>query len=249
VVLTNDALVPYPSGDPSDPLAAAAAEIMQFTVTSEAGSQAQTLPQTLNPTLAGDWPTLGTPSVTRTLPFFELPSAIDEPLGAFLNGQRWAGTLTETPQVGSTEDWWLIDPTDDGHPIHVHLVQFQLLYRIAIDGASYQADWVALNGEFPLPMDKTPTTLDPTPYITGDPELPTPSEMGWKDTIRAMPGYITVIRIRWAPIDAPVTGAGSPTPGTNLYSFDPSYGPGYVWHCHITDHEDNEMMRPYKVAR
>jgi hypothetical protein len=33
-----------------------------------------------------------------------------------------------------------------------------------------------------------------------------------------------------------------------LYPFDPSLGPGYVWHCHIVDHEDNEMMRPYGVV-
>jgi spore coat protein A, manganese oxidase len=24
--------------------------------------------------------------------------------------------------------------------------------------------------------------------------------------------------------------------------------PAYVWHCHILEHEDNEMMRPYKVV-
>ncbi|MFB3889867.1 MAG: multicopper oxidase family protein [Candidatus Bathyarchaeia archaeon] len=248
VILTNDAVAPYPSGDPSDPLAAAAAEIMQFTLTSEVGHQAHTLPQILNPTLAGDWPTLSTPTTNHTLPFFELASPIDEPLAAFLNGQRWAGDITETPQVGSTEDWMLVDTTDDAHPIHVHLVQFQLVYRIPLNTSAYVDDWVALNGQFPLPLDKKPTTLDPTPYITGEPEMPAPSEMGWKDTIQAMPGYATVIRIRWAPITAPTTGSASPSAGTNLYSFDPTIGPGYVWHCHITDHEDNEMMRPYKVT-
>jgi hypothetical protein len=31
------------------------------------------------------------------------------------------------------------------------------------------------------------------------------------------------------------------------YDFDPGEGHGYVWHCHIIDHEDNEMMRPYQV--
>ena len=41
-----------------------------------------------------------------------------------------------------------------------------------------------------------------------------------------------MIRIRFAPQD-----------GSN-YQFDPTIGPGYVWHCHILDHEDNEMMRP-----
>jgi FtsP/CotA-like multicopper oxidase with cupredoxin domain len=47
-----------------------------------------------------------------------------------------------------------------------------------------------------------------------------------------------------------VTGAGAPTAGVNLYPFDPTTlinGVGYVWHCHILDHEDNEMMRTYTV--
>ena len=37
----------------------------------------------------------------------------------------------------------------------------------------------------------------------------------------------------------------------NTYPFDPTEligGVGYVWHCHIVDHEDNEMMRPYIVG-
>jgi hypothetical protein len=33
----------------------------------------------------------------------------------------------------------------------------------------------------------------------------------------------------------------------SLYGFDPSKGPGYVWHCHIVEHEDNDMMRPMDV--
>jgi spore coat protein A, manganese oxidase len=48
--------------------------------------------------------------------------------------------------------------------------------------------------------------------------------------------------VRWAPLDVPVHGARA---GVNLYPFDPTVGPGYVWHCHILDHEDNDMMRPY----
>jgi spore coat protein A len=53
---------------------------------------------------------------------------------------------------------------------------------------------------------------------------------------------VTRIIARWAPQDVAVNGV---TPGQNLFAFDPTYGPGYVWHCHIIDHEDNEMMRPY----
>ena len=47
------------------------------------------------------------------------------------------------------------------------------------------------------------------------------------------------LSVRWAPTDATVT-------GKNYFPFSPN-GHGYVWHCHIIDHEDNEMMRPTQV--
>jgi hypothetical protein len=37
-------------------------------------------------------------------------------------------------------------------------------------------------------------------------------------------------------------------PGKNTFPFDPTKGPGYVWHCHILDHEDNDMMRPMAIV-
>lgn len=74
--------------------------------------------------------------------------------------------------------------------------------------------------------------------------VPDLNEGGWKDTIRANPGQITRILLRFAPQDVKPREA---KPGRNLFPFDPSFGPGYIWHCHILDHEDNEMMRPYKV--
>jgi FtsP/CotA-like multicopper oxidase with cupredoxin domain len=59
-----------------------------------------------------------------------------------------------------------------------------------------------------------------------------------------LPAQVTRIIVRWAPQDVTVNAASA---GHNKYSFDPTVGPGYVWHCHIVDHEDNEMMRPYEV--
>jgi len=53
---------------------------------------------------------------------------------------------------------------------------------------------------------------------------------------------VTRIAVRWAPQDVAVGTTGS-------YTFEPSaLGREYVWHCHIVDHEDNEMMRPDKVT-
>jgi FtsP/CotA-like multicopper oxidase with cupredoxin domain len=51
--------------------------------------------------------------------------------------------------------------------------------------------------------------------------------------------------VRFAPQSLPV---GATEPGTNYFPFDPTSGPGYVWHYHILDHEDNEMMRPYNLT-
>ncbi|MEE9912983.1 MAG: multicopper oxidase domain-containing protein [Deltaproteobacteria bacterium] len=85
---------------------------------------------------------------------------------------------------------------------------------------------------------------DPTPFFQGAPSLPLAHEAGWKDTVIMYPGQVSRIAVRWTTQSLPV---GSETPGINQYPFDPTSGPGYVWHCHILDHEDNEMMRPLKV--
>jgi len=53
---------------------------------------------------------------------------------------------------------------------------------------------------------------------------PEPWEYGWKDTVIAYPGQVTRVRAQFN------------TPGQ------------YVWHCHIVEHEDNEMMRPYRIG-
>ena len=98
------------------------------------------------------------------------------------------------------------DVTDDSHPIHLHLVRFQILDRRRFDTFEFQA-----SGNL---------------RITGPAQPPAPEESGWKDTVRADPAMVTRIII-------PFEG----------------YPGRYVWHCHILEHEDNEMMRPYDVLR
>jgi spore coat protein A len=53
---------------------------------------------------------------------------------------------------------------------------------------------------------------------------PQPGELGWKDTVIAYPGEVTRVRLRF-------TNSGQ-----------------YTWHCHIVEHEDNEMMRPFRIG-
>ena len=178
------------------------------------------------------------------------------PLEVLLNGQKWMAPTTEQPRVGDTEDWEIPNLTADTHPIHLHLVQFQLVSRQGFDVAGYTAAWLAANaagsatGMPPWDNTYTPIPVDVRPFLKGKAVPAAPNEQGWKDTVQMNPGEVTVIRVRFAPQDAPTTGVGAPTAGTNLYPFDPALAtsPGYVWHCHIIDHEDNEMMRRYKVV-
>jgi FtsP/CotA-like multicopper oxidase with cupredoxin domain len=135
--------------------------------------------------------------------------------------------------------WKIPNLTGDAHPIHIHLVQWQLVSRQAFDVDRYTADWIALNGpgEPPYPANHPTKPLDLTPYLLGSPRGPDANEQGWKDTVRMNPGEVTVVKARFAPTD-----------GSYSFPFNARIGPGYVWHCHIVDHEDNEMMRPYVVV-
>jgi spore coat protein A len=244
--LLNDANGPYPDGDPADP--DTIGQLMQFTVTDEEGCASPTLPSCLNPTLSGAFPNLPTATNTRVLTLTEVQGP-GGPLEVLLNGQKWAADISELPKLGTTEDWVIFNPTADTHPIHLHLVQFQLVQRQTFDRDLYYADWLTTNG-YGDQLLNDPTDLDlhealtnptinvanPADYLTGSPTPPAPNEQGWKDTIQMNPGEVTTIRVRFAQQD------GSP------YPFDATCGPGYVWHCHIIDHEDNEMMRPYMVV-
>lgn len=205
-------------------------QIMQFTVTNQKGQSPQSLPKNLNPTLTAAFPTLPTPTKNRTITLIEQGNAPDT-VAMLLDGQTWDAPITEEPQLGTTEDWYIVNPTMNNHPIHLHLIQFQLVKRQALNSGPYMDEWTALNGNLPL----NHTTINVSSldqYLTGQTTPPTLNEQCWKDTIQATAGAVTIIRIRFAPQDG------------SSYTFDPTVGPGYVWHCHILDHEDNEMMRP-----
>jgi spore coat protein A len=215
-----------------------------------------------------------TPTIKRQLVLREVMGP-GGPIEVLVNNTKWdglrAGTatpipsssrvgvnwVTEFPQIGSTEEWEIINLTGDAHPIHLHLIQFQVMNREGYDAIGYTT---AYEGAFPSPavIDgygpplnyNTPNddgAIGGNPAITpfllaGTLTPPLPQERGWKDTVISYPEQVTRIIARWAPQDVDVDAV---KPGQNLFPFDPTYGPGYVWHCHIIDHEDNEMMRPY----
>jgi len=230
VILTNTGKAPTPRGAPADPQTTG--QVMQFTVTANKGPAFPTLPTPLNPTLTGVFPNLPAPTNTRILTLQEVMGPLG-PTEILLDGQKWSAPIYEDPAIGTTEEWVIVNPTADTHPIHLHLVQFQLVSRQAFQVKKYQTAWMTANGMPPLSIQTNP--VDPTPYLQGKPVGPTPAEQGWKDTIQMRPGEVTTIRVRFAAQDG------------SQFQFDATTGPGYVWHCHILDHEDNEMMRPYVV--
>jgi spore coat protein A len=96
---------------------------------------------------------------TRLLTLAEDRNYKGESMRMLPNGAHWSMPVTENPSIDTTEIWTFINSTEDTHPIHLHLVRFQILDRRRLTG------------------------------FTGR----------------------------------------------------------YVWHCHLLEHEDNEMMRPYDV--
>ncbi|HTK06918.1 MAG TPA: multicopper oxidase domain-containing protein [Ktedonobacteraceae bacterium] len=216
--------------------------------------------------------------------FTGVHAGTDIPIPGSRFSQEQGAFMTELPEVGSTEEWEIINLTADAHPIHLHLVQFQLLNRQDFDVTNYSFTYDAAFpaavssarfpndlhwSKYPAPANASPATPggvflpgygppllynspntsgaiggnpDVTPFLTGQIVPPDPNEAGWKDTVKMYPNQVTRIVVRWAPLTVPVKRVRA---GENLYPFDPTCGPGYVWHCHILDHEDNEMMRPY----
>ena len=112
--------------------------------------------------------------------------------------------------------------TGDTHPMHTHLVTFQVIGRTPFDAEAYEEAYCGPNG--------VPGGIDPTPFATGPMEPPDPTERGFKDTVKANPGQFTRIRAKF---DLP-TGVTPPQ--------------DYVHHCHIVEYEDNDMMRPFTVV-
>ena len=255
-----------------------------------AGAPNQTPPQTPAPI-----------ALTRQLTLNEVMGPAG-PLAALVNNSMWDGQrpsgavinggsppfdpdtyYTEFPKEGETEIWEIVNLTADAHPIHLHLVQFQLLNRQAFNVNKYTGVYATAfvnstgeidpmtglpypNGVY-IPEFGPPLAYDPVAnpqsggkwggnpdvgllakngkpmWLQGPAKPPLPQEAGWKDTVIMYPGEVTRIMVRWAPTDLAAN-----TPAANAwFPFDPNGGHGYVWHCHIIDHEDNEMMRPDAV--
>ena len=175
--------------------------VMQFRVIKQQTQDTSTLPAKLRPV-----PRLPEASAvkTRILTVGEMDDKAGMAKMMLLNNAHWSMPVTENPTLDSVEIWELLNFTDDSHPIHLHMVRFQILDRRSFEPEAYYH-----GGNIQ--------------YI-GPVVVPAANEMGWKDTVQVHPGMVTRIIVKFE-----------------------GYVGRYVWHCHILEHEDNEMMRPYEV--
>jgi spore coat protein A len=156
------------------------------------------------------------------------------PTALVLNGMRFhemdaQGNMivTERPNLGDTEVWTLINVSADSHPMHLHLPQFEVLERRQLSVAAYQAALDAARAAAGGPVDANGQLVNPDPTPPphlGAQEPVDDNEKGPKDTVRANPAQITKIKVNFD-----IRGK-------------------YVWHCHILEHEENDMMRPIDVV-
>jgi spore coat protein A len=259
VILYNDAPAPFPMGDPRNDYFPGAPnnptitnpgygpntrQIVRFNVV-QATSADPTMaitPSTnltggIDPSLVGTWttsplpPPPGVPVRILTLnedydPYGRLIQRLGTNVMPVKSGSSWARNYmdpaTETPKAGSTEVWQIVNRTADAHPMHFHLVNVQLLQRQPFNSFG-------------------PTSGAAMPNYNGPATGPEPTEIGWKETVKMYPGTVTTVIMRF---DLPADPPGVTIPN----SLTQPAGKEYVWHCHILEHEEHDMMRPLVIT-
>ncbi len=162
IYLNNSAPAPFPDGDPSFSPPQTNV-VMQFHVnaTSLINQLMLPRPMPLSQCLALITPSLSnftpvtpmalTATVTRRLLLQEFDDANNNPTHSLLGNATWLDPVTETPTVGATEIWEMINTTPDAHPMHTHLVGFQVLNQQSYDSNG----WVIFTTPMKSPSCKT----------------------------------------------------------------------------------------------
>jgi spore coat protein A len=136
-------------------------------------------------------------------------------------GRAYDETPTEVVRKDDVEVWEVFNTTGDVHPMHWHLVNVQVVNRQPLVENS--------DGSF---------ALGPTGAIYSGPAMaPNANELGWKETVPMYPGTVTRVAMKFKLPGTPFKVPPSPRTGGNEY----------VWHCHILEHEEHDMMRPLIV--
>ncbi len=264
LLLRNTAGSPYPGGDPV--FGTTTGRVMTFMVGRDAVVDNSYDPTTDGPLRAADQrivrltdPATGAlaagvkPRVTRQLTLNEVMGE-GGPLEVLLNNSHFMAKVSEHAAEGGTEIWEIVNLTEDAHPIHIHLANFQVLNAQAFDKEAYEEVYEKAFRHDYRPGAGPPLGYyqgnrralggnpDVAPYLRGPVLPPWAHAAGWKDTLLVRPGMVTRFAVRFAPTETRADETGG------HYPFDPADG-SYMWHCHILDHEDNDMMRSFTIAK
>ena len=231
-LLMTNTTPPGPVSTPAPPLL----RVMQITVKHKASSGAPmsvpgpgslpASPKVTELTSLGPPKLSGGPVAARMITLNEV--AAETPRWRLnLNARPYADPrpVTETLRWNSVEDWYFVNTTPDTHPMHTHLVTFKVMGRYNYDAAGYAARYGTADGVPQLDV----STL--RPFLKSGLIEPGPDEAGLKETVKANPGQVTVVRARFSLPSTALNGAGK--------LIKPQK---YVHHCHIVEHEDNDMM-------
>ncbi len=191
IEFVNSAPAPFPG----TPGVGVTPNVMRFIVQAATGSTAA-LPTTLRPVT----PMLESSAAVKREFSLQKFAGSCPSVRWLINGKEWSD-ISEFVHLDTNEVWSFINRSDESHPMHLHLVQFQVLDR---------QDFVVNAGQ-----------VEPT----GPRVPPPPEESGWKDTVQCPPGKITRVISRFA-----------------------DYRGDFVYHCHILEHEDGEMMRQFRTT-
>jgi FtsP/CotA-like multicopper oxidase with cupredoxin domain len=151
------------------------------------------------------------------------PLALLEEMSMYWDGPA-AAMLGRVDAAGiPTADMWMDPVTENPAVGTTEVWEFYNFTADAHPMHVHEVTFEVVNREALVLDPDTGEPVQPV-QLSGNIRLPEPSEIGFKDTVTAYPGEVTRIRAQFN------------TPGQ------------FVWHCHIVDHEDNEMMRPYRIG-
>jgi spore coat protein A, manganese oxidase len=202
-----------------------------------------------NPAQPVNWP--ATPEYQQAT----LPDGTSSPLRGQMEGSiAWHSPTTENPALDTTEEWEIWNATGDAHPVHLHLVHFEILGREEIFWDSATGDGESDYGRVadPIGMPGSPAPVGDGTYLVVQPTVQHNSVagdastygMGFKIMNKTYGGVVDPPFKPEAYVENTAKDMVTALPGqiTRIKAtFDK---PGrYVWHCHILSHEDHEMMR------
>jgi len=157
---------------------------------------------------------------------FDKYGRLRQVLGTDVGGVEYLAAPTEVAHRGEVQRWQIYNLTGDTHPMHFHLVNVVVKKR---ENWAYTVDPTL--GTIPLlPLQVVPGSEHPVDT----------NDQGWKETVRINPGEVVTVDMKF---DMPLGAPNSPR-------LEASYGikgAEYVWHCHILEHEEHDMMRPLVV--